>query len=52
MFILPIGMIEAHSPHRPVGADTFGVSFEANGVWTQSRLGGLAGRDDAADSLR
>ena len=30
MFILPVGMIEEHGPHLPVGADTFGVMFEAN----------------------
>ena len=32
MFILPIGMVEEHGPHLPVGADTFGVMFEAAGV--------------------
>jgi creatinine amidohydrolase/Fe(II)-dependent formamide hydrolase-like protein len=32
MFILPIGMVEEHGPHLPVGADTFGVMFEASGV--------------------
>jgi creatinine amidohydrolase/Fe(II)-dependent formamide hydrolase-like protein len=32
MFILPVGMLEQHGPHLPVGADTFGVLFEANGA--------------------
>jgi len=32
LFILPVGMIEEHGPHLPVGADTFGVVFEANGA--------------------
>ena len=32
MFILPVGMIEEHGPHLPVGADTFGVMFEVNGA--------------------
>jgi creatinine amidohydrolase len=31
-FILPVGMIEEHGPHLPVGADTFGVMYEADGV--------------------
>jgi creatinine amidohydrolase len=30
LFILPVGMIEEHGPHLPVGADTFGVTYEAN----------------------
>jgi creatinine amidohydrolase len=30
MFILPVGMIEEHGPHLPVGADTLGVTYEAN----------------------
>ena len=30
MFILPVGVIEEHGPHLPVGADTFGVTYEAN----------------------
>ncbi len=30
MFILPVGMIEEHGPHLPVGADTIGVTYEAN----------------------
>jgi creatinine amidohydrolase len=32
MFILPTGMLEEHGPHLPIGADTFGVTFEADGV--------------------
>jgi creatinine amidohydrolase len=32
MFILPIGMLEEHGPHLPIGSDTFGVAFEAAGV--------------------
>jgi creatinine amidohydrolase len=32
MFILPIGMLEEHGPHLPIGSDTFGVAFEAQGV--------------------
>jgi creatinine amidohydrolase len=32
MFILPIGMLEEHGPHLPIGSDTFGVAFEAEGV--------------------
>jgi creatinine amidohydrolase len=32
MFILPMGMIEEHGPHLPVGADTFGVTYEADGA--------------------
>ena len=32
LFILPVGMIEQHGPHLPVGADTIGVTYEANGV--------------------
>ena len=35
LFILPVGMIEQHGPHLPVGADTFGVTYEANGVATR-----------------
>ncbi len=29
MFILPVGMIEEHGPHLPVGADTLAMLFEA-----------------------
>jgi hypothetical protein len=32
LFILPVGIIEEHGPHLPVGADTLGVMYEANGV--------------------
>ncbi len=32
LFILPVGMIEEHGPHLPVGADTFGVTYEAQGA--------------------
>jgi creatinine amidohydrolase len=32
MFLLTVGMLEEHGPHLPIGADTFGVSFETNGV--------------------
>ena len=32
LFILPMGMIEDHGPHLPVGADTIGVTYEANGA--------------------
>ena len=27
LFILPMGMIEEHGPHLPVGADTLGVTL-------------------------
>jgi creatinine amidohydrolase len=30
LFILPTGMIEQHGPHLPVGADTYGVLYEAD----------------------
>jgi len=32
LFILPVGMIEQHGPHLPVGADTIAVTYEANGA--------------------
>ena len=32
LFILPVGTIEEHGPHLPVGADTLGVTYEANGA--------------------
>ena len=32
MFILPVGMLEQHGPHLPIGADTLGVLYEANGA--------------------
>ena len=35
LFILPVGMIEEHGPHLPVGADTFGVTYEAAGASTR-----------------
>ena len=30
--ILPIGMVEQHGPHLPVGSDSFGVRYEAEKV--------------------
>jgi creatinine amidohydrolase len=36
LFILPIGMIEEHGPHLPIGADTLGILYEANGVSRQT----------------
>ena len=30
LFILPIGMIEIHGPHLPIGNDTIGLVYEAN----------------------
>jgi creatinine amidohydrolase len=32
LFILPVGMIEQHGPHLPVGADTIAVAYEADGA--------------------
>jgi creatinine amidohydrolase len=32
LFILPVGTIEQHGPHLPVGADTLGVMYETNGA--------------------
>jgi creatinine amidohydrolase len=32
LFLLPVGMLEEHGPHLPVGADTLGVLYEANRV--------------------
>jgi creatinine amidohydrolase len=32
LFILPVGMMEEHGPHLPVGADTIAVTFEASGA--------------------
>jgi creatinine amidohydrolase len=29
LWVLPVGMIEEHGPHLPVGADTLGVTYEA-----------------------
>jgi creatinine amidohydrolase len=30
LFILPVGMLEVHGPHLPVGTDTIGLIYEAN----------------------
>jgi creatinine amidohydrolase len=38
LFILPVGMIEEHGPHLPVGADTLGVTYEAKGASRQVSL--------------
>ena len=35
LFILPVGMLEQHGPHLPVGADTIGVMYEANRAATR-----------------
>jgi creatinine amidohydrolase len=35
LFILPVGTIEEHGPHLPVGADTLGVTYEAKGASRQ-----------------
>jgi hypothetical protein len=35
LFILPVGMVEEHGPHLPVGADTLGATYEANGAARQ-----------------
>jgi creatinine amidohydrolase len=32
LFTLPMGVIEEHGPHLPVGADTLSVTYEANGA--------------------
>jgi creatinine amidohydrolase len=32
LFILPVGILEQHGPHLPVGADTLAVVHEANAV--------------------
>jgi creatinine amidohydrolase len=32
MFLLPVGMLEAHGPHLPIGNDTLGLLYEANAV--------------------
>jgi creatinine amidohydrolase len=32
IFILPVGMLEQHGPHLPIGADTLAVVNEANGA--------------------
>ena len=35
LVLLPVGMLEQHGPHLPVGADTLGVLYEVNGVLTR-----------------
>lgn len=37
LFILPVGMLEVHGPHLPIGNDTIGVLYEAGQV--SRRLG-------------
>lgn len=37
LFILPVGMIEVHGPHLPIGTDTLGLTYEAGQA--ASRLG-------------
>lgn len=32
MFILPVGMLEEHGPHLPIGSDTLGVLYEADAM--------------------
>jgi creatinine amidohydrolase len=32
LVLLPVGMLEEHGPHLPIGADTLGVLYEADGV--------------------
>jgi hypothetical protein len=32
IFILPVGMLEPHGPHLPIGADTLAVGYEAGGA--------------------
>ena len=32
IFILPVGMLEQHGPHLPIGSDTLAVVYEANGA--------------------
>ena len=32
LFILPVGMLEVHGPHLPIGTDTLGLIYEANAV--------------------
>ena len=54
MFILPMGMLEEHGPHLPIGADSFGVGFEADAAVTSCRpcAPAMERGDDAADRLR
>jgi creatinine amidohydrolase len=35
LFILPVGMLEEHGPHLPIGADTIGVVYEADRTATR-----------------
>jgi creatinine amidohydrolase len=35
VFILPVGMIEVHGPHLPVGTDTLGLIYEAHAASRQ-----------------
>lgn len=37
LFILPIGMLEQHGPHLPIGSDSFGVSYSVAEI--SKRLG-------------
>jgi hypothetical protein len=32
LVLLPVGMVEEHGPHLPVGTDTLAVLYEVNGV--------------------
>jgi creatinine amidohydrolase len=32
LFILPVGMLEQHGPHLPIGADTLAVVYETDGA--------------------
>src|SRR5688572_33443224 len=32
LVLLPVGMVEEHGPHLPVGTDMLGVVYEASGV--------------------
>jgi creatinine amidohydrolase/Fe(II)-dependent formamide hydrolase-like protein len=32
LFILPIGMLEQHGPHLPIGSDSFGVSYSVSEI--------------------
>ena len=54
LFILPMGMIEQHGPHLPVGADTIGVTYEANAGRDacQSGVVRLERHHDACHQLR
>ena len=35
LFILPVGMIEVHGPHLPIGTDTLGLSYEVERAASQ-----------------